>query len=177
MPIRLLISPPATGKTQTCIDQIRTRLRERSLSKAWVVVPDRLQASYFRQRLSSSGGAMGAYVGTFSDLYKSILEKAGIYIPIASNALLHRIVQDVVDHADLVHFAPLRTLPGFILVLRDSFAELKRALIQPETFLQQSSAASLSQQELAQLYSAYQIKLQQLGWADIEGLSRLAVEA
>ncbi|HKJ38457.1 MAG TPA: PD-(D/E)XK nuclease family protein, partial [Anaerolineales bacterium] len=177
MPIRLLISPPATGKTQICIDQIRTRLREPSLAKAWVVVPDRLQASYFRQRLSSSGGAMGAYVGTFSDLYKSILEKAGIYIPIASNALLHRIVQDVVDHADLVHYASLRTLPGFILALRDSFAELKRALIQPEAFLEQSSAASLSQQELAKLYSAYQIKLQQLGWADIEGLSWLAVEA
>lgn len=177
MATKLLVEKPATGKTQACIDQIRITLEKHPLAKAWVVVPDRLQASYFRQRLSSSGGAMGAYVGTFSDLYKSILEKADIYIPIASNALLHRIVQDVVDHAALVHFAPLRTLPGFILALRDSFAELKRALIYPEAFLQQSSAASLSQQELAQLYSAYQIKLQQLGWADIEGLSWLAVEA
>lgn len=177
MSIRLLISPPATGKTQACIGEIRTTLKQQPLAQVRVVIPDRLQASFFRYRLSSSGGAIGAYVGTFSDLYKSILEKAAIYIPIASNALLHRIVKDVVDNANLIYFAPLRTQPGFILALRDSFAELKRALIYPEEFLRQSSTASLSQQELAQLYSAYQIKLQQLGWADIEGLSWLAVEA
>lgn len=177
MPTRLIISSPATGKTQACIDRIRIVLQEKPLAQVRVIVPDRLQASYFRHRLSSSGGALGAYVGTFGDLYKSILEQVGIYIPVASNALLHRIVQDVVDQADLVHYAPLRTLPGFILALRDSFAELKRALIYPETYLEQSKTAPLSQRELAQLYSDYQVQLQQLGWADVEGLSWLAVEA
>jgi len=177
MSTRLLISPPATGKTQTCIDQIQVNLKERPLATVRVIVPDRLQASYFRRRLSSSGGAIGAYIGTFGDLYKSILEQAGIYVPVASNALLHRIVQDVVDNAGLIHYAPLRTLPGFFLALRHSFAELKRALVYPEYFLEQSKNAPLSQLELAQLYSAYQFKLRQLGWADMEGLSWLAVEA
>ena len=106
MSTRLLISPPATGKTQTCIDQIQVNLEERPLAQVRVIVPDRLQASFFRRRLSSSGGAIGAYIGTFGDLYKSILERAGIYVPVASNALLHRIVQDVVDNAGLVHYAP-----------------------------------------------------------------------
>lgn len=177
MPTRLIISAPATGKTQTCIDQIQVSLKEHPLAQVRVIVPDRLQASFFRHRLSTSGGAIGASIGTFGDLYKSILEQAGIYVPIASNALLHRIVQDVVDNAGLVRFAPLRTLPGFFLALRDSFAELKRALVYPEHFLEQSKNAPLSQLELAQLYSAYQIKLRQLGWADMEGLSWLAVEA
>lgn len=175
MPTRLIISPPATGKTEYCIEQIRGHLKEHPLSQVWVVLPDRLQASYFRRRLAESGGALGAHVGRFGDLYKHILERAGNYVPVASNALLHRIVQETVDAAALVHYAPLRTLPGFILVLRDSFAELKRSLIYPEAFVEQSKNASLAQQELAQLYLAYQARLRELGWADTEGLSWLAV--
>lgn len=177
MPIRLIISPPTTGKTQTCIDQILNVLKERPLSNVRVIVPDRLQAAYFRRRLSQSGGALGAYVGTFGDLYKNILERAGIYVPVASNALLHRIVQDVVDNAHLTHYAPLRTLPGFFLALRDAFAELKRALIYPEDFLERSKQSSPAQKELAQLYAAYQAKLKELNWADVEGVSWLAVAA
>ena len=101
MPTRLIIAPPATGKTQAGIDQILNTLREHPLSNARIIVPDRLQAAYFRQRLSQSGGALGAYVGTFGDLYKNILERAGMYVPVASNALLHRMVQEVVDTAQL----------------------------------------------------------------------------
>jgi ATP-dependent helicase/DNAse subunit B len=177
MPTRLILSPPATGKTEYCIENILATLKEHPLANVRVVVPDRLQASYFRRRLSLSGGALGAYVGTFSDLYKNILEHAGNYVPVASNALLHRILQETVDATSLVHYAPLRTLPGFLLVLRDSFAELKRALIYPEAFVEQSQNASLAQRELAQLYLAYQARLRELGWADIEGLSWLAVES
>jgi ATP-dependent helicase/DNAse subunit B len=177
MPTHLLISSPATGKTETCIEQIRGTLKEHPLSQVWVVLPDRLNASYFRRRLAESGGALGAHVGRFGDLYQHILERTENYAPMASNALLHRIVQETVDSASLFHYAPLRTLPGFILALRDSFAELKRALIYPETFIEQSKNASLAQQELAQLYSAYQTRLRELGWADTEGLSWLAVAA
>jgi ATP-dependent helicase/DNAse subunit B len=177
MSTRLLVSNPATGKTQSCIEQIRNTLKEHPLSQVWVVLPDRLQASYFRRRLASSGGALGAHVGRFGDLYQNILQRAENYVPVASNALLHRIVQETVDTTPLTHYAPLRTLPGFILALQDSFAELKRALIYPEKFIEQSKTASLPQQELAQLYAAYQTRLRQLGWADTEGLSWLAVAA
>jgi ATP-dependent helicase/DNAse subunit B len=177
MTIRLLISASATGKTQACINEILVLLKQKSLATTRVIVPDRLQAAYFRRRLSASGGSMGVYVGTFNDLYKSILEKAGEYVPVASNALLHRIVQDIVDTTPLVHYAPLRTQPGFILALKDAFAELKRALVYPEVFINSSKTASVAQQELAQLYAAYQTKLRGMGWADFEGLSWLAVAA
>ena len=177
MPTRLMISPPAAGKTEYCIEQIRSVLKEYPLSQVRVVLPDRLQASYFRRRLSQSGGALGAYVGTFSDLYRLILERAGNYVPVASNALLHRVLQEAVDSVDLVHYAPLRTMPGFLQVLRDSFAELKRTLIYPEEFIEHAKHAPPARQELAQLYAAYQARLKTLGWADWEGLSWLAVAA
>lgn len=175
MPTRLIVSAPATGKTNASIDDICAILEKYSLAKIRVIVPDRLQAAYFRRRLSASGGSIGVYVGTFNDLYKSILEKSGGYVPVVSNALLHRIVQDVVDTTPLVHYAPLRTQPGFILALKDAFAELKRALIYPEAFIESSRGSSLAQQELAQLYAAYQTQLRGMGWADFEGLSWLAV--
>lgn len=177
MSTQILISSPATGKTEYAVEKIRGTLKENPLSQVWAVLPDRLQAVYFRRRLAASGGALGAHTGRFSDLYKNILERAGTYMPIASNALLHHIIQEVVDHTALVHYAPLRTLPGFILVLRDSFAELKRSFIDPAKFIEQSKNESLAQLELAQLYSAYQIRLRELGWADTEGLSWLAVAA
>jgi len=177
MPTRLIVSAPATGKTNASIDDIRAILEKYPLAKIRVIVPDRLQAAYFRRRLSASGGSIGVYVGTFNDLYKNILEKSGGYVPIASNALLHRIVQDVVDTIPLIHYAPLRTQPGFILALKDAFAELKRALIYPEAFIESSRGTSLARQELALLYTAYQTKLRGMGWADFEGLSWLAVAA
>ncbi len=158
---------PGTGKPQACVERIRNTLQENPLAQVRVIVPDQLQPSYFRRRFSSHGGAIGAYIGIFGDLYKFILEDSGAYMPTASNALLHCIVQEVVDEVPLLTNIRVRTFPGFIRVLRDAFAELKRALIYPKSFIELSKATSDSQQERAQLYSAYQLKLHQLGWADV----------
>jgi superfamily I DNA/RNA helicase/RecB family exonuclease len=146
-----------------------------------VIVPDRLQASAFRRRIAQTGGAIGAQVGTFGDLYHSILERSENNVPVASAPFLHYIIHEIVDlsarRGELIHYAPLCALPGFFLVLRDSFAELKRSLIFPERFLEFSQTGTPAQKELAHLYYLYQIRLRELGWADPEGLSWLAVES
>lgn len=181
MPVDLLISPPATGKTADCIRRIHALLDERPFSPVQVVLPDRLQATAFRRRLAEAGGALGVQVGTFGDLYRKILEACGCPVPLASPAVVHRLVLTAVQNTHnsgmLQHYAGLRDTPGFILTLRDTFAELKRALVYPERFLEQSVSGSPAQQELARLYLEYQTQLQTLGWADPEGLSWLAVEA
>ena len=177
MPTKLIYSATASGKTAFCLEQIHSLLKQHPLAKVRVIVPDRLQAGYFRRRLSISGGSLGVYVGTFNDLYKSILEKVGGYVPLVSNALQYRIVQEIVDSTPLRHYASLRTQPGFLLSLVSSFAELKRALVYPESYIESSRDALPARQELAQLYAAYQSKLRGMGWADYEGLSWLAVAA
>src|SRR5512146_498278 len=132
MPVELLIARPATGKTQSCIQKVQSVLLSHPLSNVWVVVPDRLQAAAFRRRLAQSGGAIGVNVGRFEDLYRNILEQAGDDFPIASSPLLHFIIQEVVNlsakQGKLVHYNSLRSMPGFLLALRDAFAELKRSL-------------------------------------------------
>lgn len=181
MPVELLVARPATGKTYHCIQKIQHVLSLTPLSTVWVIVPDRLQAAAFRNRLAQSGGAMGAYVGTFGDLYRNILEHSGGNVPIASSPLLHFIIQDVVHQAhargELAYYASLRTMPGFFLALRDVFAELKRSLVFPENFINCAKTGTPGQRELAGLYFLYQSRLRELGWADPEGLSWLAVEA
>ena len=181
MTVELLIAPPAAGKTKTCIEKIRTTISKHQLAQVWVVVPDRLQASAFRRRLASAGGALGGYVGRFEDLYQHVLERDGIDIPVASAPLLHRLVQETVDTAiaegEISHYASLQSAPGFHQALRDSFAELKRALIYPEQFIAFSRDASPAQQEMAVLYARYQARLRELNWSDQDGLGWLAVEA
>jgi ATP-dependent helicase/DNAse subunit B len=180
MSVEFYIGRPATGKTQTCVQRVRDTLSSQPLSEVWVIVPDRLQATALRQRLAQSGGVIGAHIGTFGDLYRNILERAGNYIPVASAPLLHTIIQEVVallsESGELIYYAPLRTMPGFFLALRDSFAELKRSLVFPEQFVEFSQEGTRAQQELARVYLLYQTRLRELGWADSEGLSWLAVE-
>lgn len=181
MTVNLLISRPATGKTEYCIHKTRELHTSFGLAKSWVILPDRIQAAAFRRRLAQAGGAMGAYIGTFGDLYRHILERAGVNVPVAPSPLLHIIIQEAVDTLDkrgeLVHYASLRKLPGFFQALRDAFAELKRSLVYPEQFLEIVQNDSPARQELARLYTLYQERLRKLGWADPEGLSWLAVAA
>ena len=180
MPVELLIARPASGKTQSCIHRVQEVLASSPLSTVWVVVPDRLQVVGFRQRLAQASGAIGARVGTFGDLYRSLLEHGGRYIPMASSPMLHFIVQEIVELAfkrgQLIHYGSLRTMPGFFLALRDAFAELKRSLVFPDKLIEYSQNGTSAQQELATLYFLYQTRLRELGWADPEGLSWLAVE-
>jgi DNA polymerase III delta prime subunit len=45
MPVELLISPPGTGKTDACLQRIRTLLMEHPFTPVRVVLPDRLQVA------------------------------------------------------------------------------------------------------------------------------------
>lgn len=181
MAVEIIISPPATGKTDACIQRIRSLLLEHPFAPVRVVLPDRLQTAAFRRRLAEAGGAIGVQVGTFGDLYRELLELVGRPIPMASPPIVHRLVQAAVEQVlvagELQHFANLRDTPGFALILRDAFAELKRALIYPEVFTARAALGSRAQQELASVYLAFQTQLRALDWADPEGLSWLAVEA
>ncbi len=181
MTVELLIAKTVTGKTEYCIQKIRILHSSVRLPQSWVLLPDRLQAAAFRQRLAQTGGVIGTHVGTFGDLYHHILERAGNNVPVASTPLLHTLIQNTVDEmekrGELVHYKSLRNLPGFFQALRDAFAEVKRSLVYPEKFLELTQDDIPARQELAHLYALYQERLRQLGWADPEGLSWLAVAA
>ena len=179
MLVELLIAPPASGKTETCIERIKSVRSTQPLVKIWVLVPDRLKAAYFRQRLAVSGGGMGVTIGTFRDLYIEILERNGIFIPVITPALEHRLVQETVDKVfenhELTHYGPIKGKPGFILALQDAFAELRGSLVRPEHFIKYTRNSTPARLELAILYDRFLSRLQELNWTDQEGQSWLAV--
>jgi len=145
-----------------------------------VLVPDGYQAIDFRQRMAEQGGTLGVHVSTFGSLLREILEGSGKSVPLAPPALIQLLIrqaiQEVHQAGKLSHYAGIREKPGFVNALQSRFAELKRGLVYPETFVEYASNQAQPLQELAHIYTAYQAKLQQLGWADPEGLSWLAVE-
>lgn len=181
MSVELIIAPPAAGKTEACLQRIQSLRKEHPLAKVWGIVPDRMQAAAFRRRLAASGGALGVQVGRFPDLYRYILEHEGTFQPSASAPLLHRLIRETVDAAvadeAIPYYQPLQNFPGFIIVLRDAFAELKRALITPEQFADYARNGNAAQKDLASLYIRYQSRLHTLGWTDSEEITFQAVRA
>ncbi|HPH95899.1 MAG TPA: PD-(D/E)XK nuclease family protein [Anaerolineaceae bacterium] len=178
--VRLIVAPPAAGKTYACIQQIHTFLSEHPLARIWVIVPDRLQAAAFRQRLAETGGVLGVTVSPFYDFYRHILEKAGVFLPVTSPPLQHRLVQEAINQAaragKLTYFASIEKQPGFVMALNDAFTELKRGMVNPDDFQLLVASSTPAHRELALLYSHYQTCLQSLRWVDSEDLSQLALK-
>ena len=179
MTIRLLIAPPATGKTKACLETVKKTLSQNLFAQVWILVPDRIQADEMRTRLVQMGGVFHVRVGTFGDLYQEILDRKGSTLPVAGPAMLHRMLQQIIGDlfadGQLQYYDQICRLPGFQLEIRDRIAELKRALIMPERLMESAQAhADPGLIDLAHIYSAYQARLQDIGWADSDGLSWLA---
>ena len=179
MHIELLIGLPASGKTKTCIDRIKSLQSPQSIKSIWVIVPDRYQAASFRQRMAQSGGALGVQVGRFEDLSRSLLEHDGKFQPIASLPLQNRVIREsiksAVDQGSMTHFLSISDFPGFVTVLRDAFTELKRELVSVEHFLEIAEQGTIAQKELGILYKFYQKRLSELNCADPQDIHQNAI--
>ncbi len=182
MPVHLLISPPATGKTQTCLDLVKSTAQDSPFAQIWYLVPDQLQADAVRARFSASGQVLPVRVATFQDLYEEILERVGRSLPTARQSMLHRLLQEIIRilnaHSQIPHYAPICVLPGFLNGVRERISELKRALVAPDRLAEVAYAQSdPGLIDLAQIYDEFQQRLLNLGWTDLEGLSAYALEA
>jgi ATP-dependent helicase/DNAse subunit B len=129
--------------------------------------------------LAEAGGAIGVRVLTFDRLYADCLSAAGEVYTELSDPVQYRLIRQIVDDLQLVHYAPIIDRPGFFHILVEMISELKAARVWPEMLSE--AVAALGDEprlgELARIYSAYQERLQERQWADGAGLGWLAVEA
>ncbi|MBN2005139.1 MAG: PD-(D/E)XK nuclease family protein [Anaerolineae bacterium] len=178
MPTHLYLAPAASGKTTYLVTQART-LSAGLAATPRVVVPTQLQARAWQRRLAESGGALGVRVGTFDALYRDILRAAGEVCVLLTEPIQYRLLRTLIEAAPLRHYAPLRARPGFAQVVQGLARELKAGAVHPDAFTHAIQAMGSEPRllELAHLYTAYQERLQQQGWADFAGLGWLAAEA
>lgn len=181
MTTTVLLAPAAGGKTRACINRIRTVLDKAPLATVWVVLPDRPQVSAFRRTLALSGGAIGARLGTFNDLYAELSALGGLSAPIAPEPIKLRLVRAAIDtvakRGELEHYLSIRRRPGFVRITGDLIAELKRCRVKPPQYAKAVEARGARLKELAALYAEYQLALERLGWVDYEGLGWTAETA
>jgi len=178
METRLFLAPAAAGKTACVLDLVREAVRGLQ-STPRVVVPTHLQARAWRRRLAEAGGAIGVRILTFDQLYAECLNAAGEAYTELSEPVQYRLIRAVVDGLQLDHYAPLTGRPGFIQILERLIGELKAARIHPDEFAHavDGMGGEPRLRELAEVYAAYQQRLQARGWADRAGLGWLAMEA
>ncbi|HQE92167.1 MAG TPA: PD-(D/E)XK nuclease family protein [Anaerolineae bacterium] len=178
MPTHLYLAPAASGKTTYLVAQARA-LSAGLTATLRVVVPTQLQVRAWQRRLAETGGALGVRVGTFDTLYREILRAAGEVYVLLTEPIQYRLLRALIADAPLQHFAPLRTRPGFAQVVQGFVRELKAGGVSPDAFADavKSMGGEPRLLELAQLYTAYQERLQHEGWADFAGLGWLTAEA
>jgi ATP-dependent helicase/nuclease subunit B len=181
MPACLLLAPTGRGKTAYALNRIRAVRAEDPLAPVWVILPNQIQVRAFGQRLGATGGALGVELGTFYRLYAELLARSGQPTARLPDSVLHRLllrlVNRLAEDGTLRHYAPLRGRPGFALLLRGLFQELKRARIQREAFETAIGDGPPRLTELATLYAAYQDWLIRSDWMDDEGQGWLAALA
>ncbi|MCU0521530.1 MAG: PD-(D/E)XK nuclease family protein [Anaerolineae bacterium] len=184
----LYLAPAGCGKTGYLVDRARQAAQDPRAAPR-VIVPTRLQARAWRERLARAGGALGVRIGTFDDIYREVLRASGTVVTRLADPVQVRLLRAVIDAAHqnaahqnaapLVYYDRIRALPGFVQALRDLIGELKAGGIFPEAFAEAVTRAGAGPRltELAELYLAYQRRLQQEKWADDAGVGWLAWEA
>jgi ATP-dependent helicase/DNAse subunit B len=181
MSTQVLLAPAGAGKTAYTIQ--RAMQAARSLQTPWVIVPSANQVRALRQRLAGQGGALGVQAVTFPQFYKQLLNMGGRAVSELGEPVRHRLLRATVDAlcdaGQIVHYAALRTRPGFAAALGELIRELKQGMIRPSALAQalaDYAGGGPRLDELATIYQAYQKRLQEGNWADNEGLGWLAAE-
>lgn len=177
----LLLAPAGRGKTRYVIQRIQETLAAEPLTPITVILPNQMRVSEFRRRLAAAGGVLGVNLVTFHTLYAEILGHAGqprarLFAPVQVR-LLRSIIDQLCQENQLLHYAPLRTKPGFITALQTIIEELKRARIEPDDFSAAVLGLDANLAEIADIYDHYQNWLLAHDWADPEGQGWLAALA
>ena len=149
--------------------------------KVWVLLATRRQALDFRQRLIEADGAASVYFNieffNFYSLNARLLKIAGAPVRrlnnLARQALLRRLLAEMLAQDQLSFFHRIADTRGFAAVLAELIDELKQAGVDVDEFA--AAASCEKEREIARIYRRYQDMLRRGGLADIEGEGWLAL--
>jgi ATP-dependent helicase/nuclease subunit B len=179
MTARLLIGPAGSGKTESCIRELRRLQSGDNVRPAWALLPDRAQVVEFRRRMARAGGAVGARIETMDAMVEEILMRADRARPrayqLVQRRLISRFLRESSESGSLRHFAPIADAVGLTRDMQSRIDELERAGVEPDAFAEYAFALGQPKTaDIAAAFSAYEEDLDRLGWGDPGGLIREA---
>ncbi len=179
----LHLAPIGSGKTARILSLLRELSDNRRAMPptVWVLLATRRQELSLRQRLIEGAGAASAYFNieffNFYSLNARLLKIAGKPVrrlsSLARQALLRRLLADMLADGQLDWFHRIADKRGFAAVLAELIDELKQASIDVDAFA--AAAQSDKDHEIAQIYRRYQDTLRRSDLADVEGEGWLAL--
>lgn len=181
MTARLILAPAGAGKTEYVVG--RAIEAARALRPVWILLPNARQRRALSERLAARGGALGVQVTTFSQLYEHLLAQSGLGVSqlheVVRLRLLRACMDDLKDADRLPYYGGLVRKPGLASLLGDMIREFKQAMIGPDDLARVWSDDDVPPRltELATIYGAYQERLRDNDWSDVEGLGWLALRA
>ncbi len=181
MTTTILLAPAGGGKTQRLVELLIGDTG--SIQPRWAILPDRTQVTALRRRLAGMGGALGVSVGTFGDLFQEILARAGRPVAVtpepARQRLLRLGLRQLEAEGQLPFYQPILRTPGFLAVIGEAIAEMRRARVGPQAVseLASSPEGGAALAEMGHIYAEFEARLAGIPWTDREGLNALAIEA
>ena len=173
----LVTGPAASGKTNYVLELARDGAQNLACTPQ-IILPSRLQAAAWQERLARAGGALGVRVGTFDVLANEILNRSGQIVTHLSEPVQKRLLRRLVADLQLTYYKRIQHMPGFIDRLLGVIRELKAGGIPAGTFREAVRVMGDEQRlvEIARVYHTYQDQLKREGWSDYIGASWLALE-
>lgn len=165
MSIRIIIAPPAGGKTAHCTRKVHEIYDQAKLQPIHVIVPDSLQKSEWRNRLASEighSGFIGISVTTFNGFAQMILEQSGDRRPVLEEHLNMLCVEEAIGRSKLLRYDPIRTKEGFVSELVSTFNEFLLSDLHPEVI--RATADTPERQDVLEIFENYLAVLREHQW-------------
>lgn len=172
------------GKTEAVLDVLVSTLARKPFAKVWVLLATRRQEDAFRQRLVEFEAGQQVYFNfeffDFYSLYRRVLNIAGQPArglgESARFALLRAVIQDLKARGQLRLYHQIAHKPGFVRIVAALIAELKQNQVYPAVYMEAAQASGTPKDlDLARIYEAYQVWLQDYDLVDQEGEGWLAL--
>lgn len=175
MPVQLIASPPASGKTEWLIDTIQEQSRTDPRSRVTVILPAHAQVQQFRKRLAFFGRTFGVEILNLTQYCRKLLNQHRRLFKAATYSIKHHLINEsileLLERESLGNLARIATMPGFKNVMFDRFSQLIRSGIEPDDerlLMFSENDAQLA--ALLSLYSGYWHRCRSTGWMDADWL-------
>ena len=180
MSLTLVLGPANSAKAAEVLGAYRAAAARGAL----LVVPTGPDREHYRREVLAEGAVLGGEVLTFRGLAREIARRAGYGGRALAPLQRQRVLRGTIRRSDLAAIGASSASPGFAIAVGALVAELQRALVTPQRFMQALRAWSGADadrrayaDEVAWLYRDYVRELDRLGRVDAELFAWRALDA